>query len=150
MTHAPHPTPTTPGPDPDDLDRSRYDRGAAVLRRVDGESGEQVVAALAEVAPALAHHLVAFGFGDVYARPGLDPTQRELLAVGMLTALGDCTPQLEVHVHAALNVGLTPAQIVEAITQAAVYCGFPRALNAVSAARRVFAARDLLPVAPAG
>jgi hypothetical protein len=39
-----------------------------------------------------------------------------------------------------------PAQIVEAIIRAAVYCGFPRALNAVFAAQRVFAERDLLPV----
>jgi 4-carboxymuconolactone decarboxylase len=80
----------------------------------------------------------------------LAPPQRQLVTLGVLTALGGCEPQLEVHVNAALNVGLTPAEIVEAITHAAVYCGFPRALNAVFAARRVFAERDLLPVeAPA-
>ena len=45
--------------------------------------------------------------------------------LGMLTALGGCEPQLEVHINASLNVGLTPQQITEAFLHAAVYCGFP-------------------------
>ena len=55
-------------------------------------------------------------------------------------------PQLEVHVNASLNVGLTPPQIVEALLHAAVYCGFPRALNATFTAQKVFAERGLLPI----
>jgi len=72
--------------------------------------------------------------------------QRQLVTIGMLTALGGCEPQLEVHLNASLNVGLTPTEIVEAITHAAVYCGFPKALNAIFVAKRVFAERDLAPV----
>jgi len=120
----------------------------AVLDAVDGAGGQRVVAALADIAPALAHHVVAYGFGDVYNRPGLTPPQRQLVTLGMLTALGGCEPQLEVHVNAALNVGLSTVEIVEALTHAAVYCGFPKALNAIFVAKRVFAERDLLPVQP--
>lgn len=101
---------------------------------------------LVDVAPALAHHIVAFGFGDIYARPGLDPKQRQLVTLGILTALGGCEPQLEVHVKTALNVGLSATEIVEALTHAAGYCGFPRALNAIFVAKKVFAERGLLPV----
>ena len=64
----------------------------------------------------------------------------------MLTALGGCEPQLEVHVNASLNVGMTPQQIIEALLQTSVYCGFPRALNATFAAKKVFADRGLLPL----
>ncbi len=128
------------------VDRARYDRGFAVLAAVDGEGGQRVVDALADIAPALAHHVVAYGFGDVYNRPGLAPPQRQLVTLGMLTALGGCEPQLEVHINASLNVGLSPVEIVEAMTHAAVYCGFPKALNAIFVAKRVFAERDLLPV----
>jgi 4-carboxymuconolactone decarboxylase len=67
----------------------------------------------------------------------------------MLTALGGCEPQLEVHINAALNVGLSPAEIVEALLHSAVYCGMPRALNATFVAKKVFAERDLLPVTTA-
>lgn len=133
-----------------DVEQARYDRGAQVLAAVDGEGGQRVVDALADIAPALAHHVVSYGFGEVYARPGLTHAQRQLVTLGMLTALGGCEPQLEVHVNASLNVGLTPTEIVEAITHTAVYCGFPKALNAIFVAKRVFAERDLLPVtAPA-
>lgn len=64
----------------------------------------------------------------------------------MLTALGGCEPQLEVHIGAALNVSLQPQQIIEAFLHVSVYCGFPRALNAVAVARKVFTARRLLPL----
>jgi 4-carboxymuconolactone decarboxylase len=143
-SHRPDATAATPlGPG---VDKARYDRGAAVLAAVDGEGGHRVVDALADIAPGFAHHVVAYGFGDVYNRPGLTPAQRQLVTLGMLTALGGCEPQLAVHVDASLNVGLTPAEIVEAITHAAVYCGFPKALNAIFVAKQVFAERDLLPV----
>jgi 4-carboxymuconolactone decarboxylase len=153
-----HTTPIPAGAPADDdnpllgpeVDHARYARGAQVLSAVDGAGGQRVVDALADIAPALAQHVVAYGFGEVYARPGLTPPQRQLVTLGMLTALGGCEAQLEVHVNAALNVGLTPVEIVEAITHAAVYCGFPRSLNAMFAAKQVFADRGLLPVeAPA-
>jgi 4-carboxymuconolactone decarboxylase len=125
---------------------ARYLRGLAVLEQVDGEAGHRVVESLADIAPDLAHYVVAYGFGDVYARPGLLPAQRQLVTLGMLTALGGCEPQLEVHINAALNVGLTPAEIIEALIHSAVYCGFPKALNAVFVAKKVFLQRQLMPL----
>ncbi|TDW75205.1 carboxymuconolactone decarboxylase family protein [Kribbella pratensis] len=124
----------------------RYQRGLEVLNAVDGGSAPAVMENLADIAPAMAHHIVAFGFGDIYSRPGLDPKQRQLVTLGILTALGGCEPQLEVHIRTSLNVGLTPTEIVETFTHAAGYAGFPRALNAIGVAKRVFAERDLLPV----
>lgn len=82
----------------------------------------------------------------MYDRPGLAPRDRQLVTLGMLTALGGCEPQLEVHINAALNVGLAPDEIIEALLHSAVYCGMPKALNATFAAKRVFAERGLLPV----
>ncbi|MEU6236999.1 carboxymuconolactone decarboxylase family protein [Kitasatospora sp. NPDC047058] len=117
-----------------------------MLTRVDGEGGQRVVDALADVSPELAHQVVAWGFGEVYSRPGLPPRDRQLVTLGMLTALGGCEPQLEVHVNAALNVGLSPEEIVEALLHSAVYCGFPKALNATFVAKKVFGERGLLPV----
>ncbi|MFI5693452.1 carboxymuconolactone decarboxylase family protein [Kribbella sp. NPDC051586] len=124
----------------------RYERGLEVLNAVDGGSAAGVMDSLADIAPAMAHHIVAFGFGDIYSRAGLDPKQRQLVTLGILTALGGCEPQLEVHIRTSLNVGLTPTEIVETFTHAAGYAGFPRALNAISAAKKIFAERDLLPV----
>ena len=129
------------GQDPD----SRYARGWAKLREIDGEAGARVIAALKDIAPDFARHLVAFAFGDIYARPQLDLKSREIGVVAALTALGHATPQLKVHIHGALNVGWTPQEVVEIIMQMAVYAGFPAALNGLFAAKEVFAERGLAP-----
>ncbi|MEV4630024.1 carboxymuconolactone decarboxylase family protein [Micromonospora sp. NPDC049523] len=126
--------------------QDRFERGIRVLTEIDGEVGQKVIDSLADVSPELGHQVVAWAFGDMYRRPGLAPRDRQLVTLGMLTALGGCEPQLEVHVNASLNVGLTPEEIVEALLHSAVYCGMPRALNATAVAKKVFAERDLLPV----
>lgn len=127
--------------------QERYDHGRAVLDAVDGAAGASVIDSLKDISPELGHQVVSWGFGEIYSRPGLEPRDRQLVTLGMLTALGGCEPQLEVHINAALNVGLRPEQIVEAFLHSAVYCGFPRALNATFTAKKVFAERGLLPVA---
>lgn len=125
---------------PDNL--ARRARGLEVLSRIDGHQGEAVIDSLADINPALGHHVAAFAFGDIYDRPHLDARSRQLVTLGALTALGGCEPQLKVHIGAALNVGLTREEITESLLHAAVYCGFPRALNATFVAREVFQERD--------
>lgn len=126
--------------------QQRFERGKEVLDSVDGDAGARVIDSLTEIAPELGYQVVAWGFGEIYSRPELEPRDRQLVTLGMLTALGGCEPQLDVHVNASLNVGLTPQQIVEALLHSAVYCGFPRALNATFTAKKVFAERGLLPL----
>lgn len=121
---------------------SRFERGKRELTRIDGEGGEKVVAALADIAPDFARYLIEFPFGDIYARPGLDLRSREIATIAALTALGTAEPQLKVHIAAGLNVGLSREEIVETIMQMAVYAGFPAALNGLFAAKDVFAARQ--------
>lgn len=124
----------------------RFEDGKVVLDAIDGAVGAKVIDALEDISPELGHQIVAWGFGEIYSRPALEPRDRQLVTLGMLTALGGCESQLHVHINAALNVGLTPEQIVEAFLHAAVYCGFPRALNATFAAKEVFAERGLMPI----
>ena len=69
---------------------ARRERGLEVARSVDGEAAQAVIDSLADISPALGHHIAAFGFGDVYARPGLDPRSRQLVTIGVLTVLGGC------------------------------------------------------------
>jgi 4-carboxymuconolactone decarboxylase len=57
-------------------------------------------------------HVVEFAYGDTYSRPDLEHRQRQLVTIGILAALGGAEPQLTVHVNAALNVGLTPTEII--------------------------------------
>ena len=128
--------------DKDQDDSQRYARGLAKLREIDGEGGVKVVESLAGIAPDFGRLVIEFPFGDIYSRPGLDLRSREIATVAALTAMGNATPQLKVHIQAALNVGVTRDEVVEVIMQMAVYAGFPAALNGLFAARDVFAAED--------
>ncbi|NER83643.1 MAG: carboxymuconolactone decarboxylase family protein [Leptolyngbya sp. SIO1D8] len=125
------------------LPSDRYQQGWQKLKEIDGESGEKVIASLQDVAPDLARYVIEFPFGDIYSRPGLDLKSREIATVAALTALGNAQPQLKVHIHAALNVGCTPEEIVEVVMQMAVYAGFPSALNGVFLVKEVFAEREI-------
>lgn len=94
----------------------RYARGWDKLKEIDGEAGERVIAALAPIAPDFARMVIEFPFGDIYSRPQLDLKSREIATIAALAALGNAQPQLKVHIEAALNVGCTRDEIVEAVS----------------------------------
>jgi len=119
----------------------RYERGLAAMKAVDGEAGEKVAAALQDIAPDLATYIIDFTFGEIYTRPHLSLRHREIVTIAACVALGTALPQLKVHIHGLLNVGGTEQEVVETVLHLAFYCGFPAALNAIAAAREVFAQR---------
>jgi 4-carboxymuconolactone decarboxylase len=121
----------------------QFQRGWKRLMEVDAEGGERVIESLRDVAPDLGRYVVEFAFGEIYQRPVLDLRQRQLVTISALTTLGGAEPQLEVHINAGLNVGLTAREIVEAIMHCVPYTGFPRVLNAILVAKRVFGERDV-------
>lgn len=114
----------------------------ALLRQVDQNGESRVIDGLADIAPDLGRYIVEFGFGDVYARPGLDLKSRQIATVAALTAMGTAEPQLRVHIAGALTVGCTREEIIEVILHMVLYAGFPAALNGINAARTVFREAD--------
>ncbi|MDX1304511.1 carboxymuconolactone decarboxylase family protein [Photobacterium sp.] len=124
------------------MGNTRYKIGFEQLSRIDGEAGHKVIESLKEVCPDLAKFTIEYPFGDIYSRSGLDLKSREIATVAALTALGNCQPQLKVHLHAALNVGCTEVEIKEVVLQMSVYAGFPAALNGMYAVKDVLEERQ--------
>ena len=104
-----------------------------MLEIIDGPSGHEVLQRIRAIFPDFADLLLEFGFGRIFGRPQLNLKSREIATIAALTALGTLL-QLKVHVRAALHVGLTREEILEIILQMMVYCGAPKALNALFAA----------------
>ncbi|EQB8917444.1 carboxymuconolactone decarboxylase family protein [Vibrio fluvialis] len=123
------------------MTHSRFTAGLAKLNEIDGDAGQKVMESLQDICPDLARFTVEYPFGDIYSREGLDLKSREIATVAALTALGNCTPQLKVHLNAALNVGCTEDELKEVILQMSVYAGFPVALNGMFAFKEVLAER---------
>ena len=126
------------------MEQTRYELGLKKLTEIDGEAGHNVIKSLQGICPDLARYTIEFPFGDIYQRPQLDLKSREIATVAALTALGHCTPQLNVHINGALNVGCTPEEIIEVILQMAIYAGFPAALNGMFVAKDVFTQRGII------
>ncbi|GAA0245563.1 carboxymuconolactone decarboxylase family protein [Marinomonas primoryensis] len=124
------------------MDNSRFDLGLALLSKIDGEAGHNVIDSLQDICPDLARFTIEYPFGDIYSRPGLDLKSREIATVAALTALGNCRPQLKVHLNAALNVGCSEDEIKEVLLQMSVYAGFPSALNGMFAFKEVLQERQ--------
>lgn len=81
-------------------------------------------------------------FGEVFTIGELDMKTREMITVTSL-AVQQTLPQLKAHINAALNVGVTPIELREAIYQCAPFIGFPKTLNALSILNEVFKERGI-------
>ena len=105
------------------------------------ERGEQTCAAVydgmyeklrlnvRDLHPALDAWMVVDGYGKVLARPGLDLPRRELCVVAACAAMGQ-DRQLHSHLRGALNVGVAPAALRDAIDAIGGLIGAGRARSA--------------------
>lgn len=75
-------------------------------------------------------------WGDLWARPGLETRERSLLTISILAALGH--EELELHLEAAQNTGVTTTEITEALLHVAVYAGVPAANRAFRVFKRIY------------
>jgi len=77
-------------------------------------------------------------WGSVWTRPGLDRRTRHLVTLAMLAALGK-EHELDLHIRATQNTGVTADELKEVFMQVAVYAGVPAANTAFSIAKKVYA-----------
>lgn len=86
------------------------------------------------IAPKLAELTREVLFGDIWERPQLCKRDRSMIVCAALVALGR-TEQMPFHFVRAMENGVTPVELIEAITQLAFYAGWPAAMSAVDRAR---------------
>jgi len=79
------------------------------------ETADRIRAELGTRHPELLAWIQAFAYGRVLARPGLSLLERELLAVSILTALGNLEGPLLGHMRAAVRLGAAPADVAAAV-----------------------------------
>ena len=118
---------------------SRYARGLAVRRRVLGSRYvDEALRNTDDFTRPLQELVTEYCWGTVWTRPGLPRKTRSLLNLAMLTALNR-PHEVRLHVRGALRNGCTRQEIMEALLQAAIYCGVPAAIDSFRVAREVLA-----------
>lgn len=121
-------------------DATRHDAGLAVQRAI-FPNIDKINAAAAADEKHFRTFLSANCFGDYYTRKGLDIKERELITFTAIISLGGCESQAKSHVNGNLTVGNTRQQLIDAITIALPYIGYPRTLNALAAINAVVPAQ---------
>ena len=81
--------------------------------------------------------LAANCFGDYYTRKVLDVKERELITFTAIVTLGGCDPQAKAHAAANISVGNSRQDLLDALTIALPYIGYPRTLNGLSCVNAV-------------
>lgn len=92
-------------------DRSKYERGKAILEKLSGVAESGPKTGYAAFAPAIEVFLKEHLFADLFERDVLTYRERELVTVSVLSSIGGVEPMLRSHFNLCLNMGLTPAQL---------------------------------------
>ncbi len=81
-------------------------------------------------------------FGEVWSREDkLGARDRSLITISALFAMG-LYPQLKSHLAIGKEHGLTKEEVVEAVTQLAFYCGWPKAWSTFPLIEEVYGSDD--------
>ncbi len=92
--------------------------------------------------PEMLDILQKYIFGEAFRTGDLDIKTREMITCVSLATMQQL-PQLKSHAVGALNVGITPVELREAIYQCAPLIGFPKVLNVLGTLNEAFAGQGI-------
>ncbi len=114
-----------------------YEEGMEIRRQVLGDDHvDRATAAATDLDADFQRWITETAWGGVWTRPGLDLRVRSLISIAILGALNH--DELELHLRAARNTGVTPEEVREALLHVAVYAGIPAANRAFRVAKQIY------------
>jgi 4-carboxymuconolactone decarboxylase len=123
----------------------RFQKGLEMRKRLAGGQGRIFrgsVPIAYELAPDMYRISTESLYGSIWTRPGLDLKYR-VMATLTVAAIQLVTSQIRAQVRNALNVGITPEEIIEIFMMVAFYGGIPAAYHALAVTREVFEERGM-------
>ncbi len=118
-------------------DEKAYEKGLEVRKALWGQEGIDRLKNYEAVDKDFARLIVEYPFGSVWGREKLDLKSRSMCTVAVLTALSR-SPELDIHIRGALNLGITKEEILEILIHVGVYAGLPVTVEALRVARKIF------------
>jgi 4-carboxymuconolactone decarboxylase len=108
-----------------------YEVGMQVRRRILGDDHvDRVTAAATDLDRDFQRWITEMVWGAVWARETLDDRTRSLVTIAILAALGH--EELDLHLRASCNTGVTAEEVAEVLLHVAVYAGVPAANHAMA------------------
>lgn len=120
------------------MSNETFERGMKIRRAVLGEAHvDRAQANTTDFDAAFQQFITETAWGTIWTREGLDRKTRHMLTLAVLAALGK-ENELEMHLRATKNTGVTQDEVQEILMHVAVYAGVPAANAAFAIAKRVF------------
>jgi 4-carboxymuconolactone decarboxylase len=115
----------------------RYEKGIAVRREVLGDAWvDRSLKNRNSFNTEFQEMITRIVWGEIWTRPSLDRKTRRCMVLASMIALGRWE-EFKLHVRAALNDAMTPADIKEIILQSSLYYGVPAGNQAMAEAEQV-------------
>lgn len=127
-------------PLPADMDKDEY--GAKVRAELAGQDEIPAPSGYQLFAPIIDTFLKQHLFADIFARDSLDHASRELATISALASMTGTAGQLRFHLRAAMNTGLTEAQLRDYVAVLRSEVGEQEASNAAAVLDEVAGARQ--------
>ena len=122
--------------------RSKYERGRAILEQLTGISESGPKTGYAAFAPVIEVFLKEHLFADIFERDILSYAERELVTVSVLSSIGGAEPMLRSHFNICLNVGLSQSQLQHFVNIIKSSIGKKEARSAQSVLDEIFKSKD--------
>lgn len=121
-------------------DTELRERGLSIRKQLwPGEEGG--IAFFRALDPDFADFILEHGYGEIYADPTLDLRTRSLLTCAALAVMGR-QRGLEAHLRGALNIGITPQELIAMLKQMGLYAGFATVNDAFRILKEILDARS--------
>lgn len=128
-----------PSPMPSGWNRDEY--GARIRADLAGRKNIPAPSGYQVFVPIIDTFLKEHLFADIFSRDNFDHQSRELATIAALGAMSGVDGQLRFHLNAAMNTGLSEAQLNEFIGQLEKAAGKPHANEASMALEKIMAQR---------
>lgn len=114
-----------------------YEDGMKVRRRVLGDAHvDRALAATTDLDAGFQRWITESVWGELWTGEGIDLRTRSMVTIAILGALNH--EELELHLRAAHNTGVTEKEVAEVLLHVAVYSGVPAANRAFRVAKSIY------------
>jgi 4-carboxymuconolactone decarboxylase len=117
----------------------RYKVGLQNFRDICGDNAMNSLDELKTISPELATTVLEFAYGDLHLYTGLSHREKEIISITSLITQGEIDSALELHLRAALNIGISDQEIKDIILHSVAYVGFPKAIKAMLLLKKILA-----------
>ncbi len=120
-------------------EKNRFDQGMITRRSVLGNAHvDRAEANKNDFDKGFQQFITEFAWGTAWQGDVLDIPTRHMITIALLAGLGK-EKELEMHIRATRNTGVTAEQLSEVFMHVAIYAGVPAANSAIGIAKKIYA-----------